>query len=481
MQLQYSQGLIRGQTDPSSSAKLFLQKSATNVSIYVTDMSLQAVLAHKDKNYIIEEPANVGSAWTVPPGACWLYWDIDLATGVVTRGTTQVEPLFGPMTPPDYIGIYDLQPVNDMHFFNTLTRQHYVYDEENMVWVEKLRVFAGQVDENGVLTAKPYASQVGLVGATTAGYILRNIYGEPIVSDNGTFMNTGTGYTITTGSNVPLNVSLDATTVFALAAEPLPELIAVAPDSTGGWVPANGPTGKMAIGITVNPVAQGVLFKPATYGVIRHDQFFFDVADIGKTVWLGANGELLTTRPFGYIGQALGTVMATDAMFLNMAISLPPVGGSPAPTPTPSPTPTPAPAPAPAPTISTTTVRALLYDYSYSALNLEVMAHTPFKVSSAGRFGIKYDGTQNQFRNWFQPYPNLISVGYELIDSSTDLPITKDNPDIELDFVATQLGVIDQYPVIEGYLVPGYKPGSTSNNYTVTINVVMTFLTLTPA
>ena len=329
MQLQYTQGLLRGQTDPSTSAKLFLQKSGLTVSIYVTDQPLQAVAIHRlpTVNYIIDETVNVSNAWACSPGACWLYWDIGMSTGTITRGVTSVTPAFGTSTPDAYYTARNVIPVNDQHYFNTTSLTH--WRRAGDLWLECIRVFAASINSNGIMTPRPFASQVGIGhsffpnGSKLAGgYILYTTTGAPIFNpENDTFLTTTNGLSTSNGNNNRLQVNLDSEPLYVLSAEPLPELRAVAPTSTG-WVTANGPSGFMAIGITLHNVSTGTLFKPQTWGIIRHDQFVFNVTDFGKTVWLGARGELLIERPFGYIGQALGTVIARDAMYLNTAISM---------------------------------------------------------------------------------------------------------------------------------------------------------------
>jgi hypothetical protein len=319
MQLNYTQGLIRGQQDPTSHAKLFLQKQGTNIGIYVTDQPLQAVVAHRAKHYLISEPVNVGTAWTVPLGESWIYWDINLVTGLPTRGVTQVQPAFGTVDPAPYYASLTAIPVNDQHYFNKTTMRHYRYVQSSTSWVEVIRVFAAHIANNGVLTAMPFSSQVGLTGNFTAGYIIYTLASKPFIDpDTLTFVNTGSGYLLKTGANNGLQVDLSYEPFFAVAGAPLPEFTVVAPTEDGTFIAADGPSGRQGVALCMFDTATGAVFRPQASGIARGN-FIFDIEDLGKTVWLGPNGVLLTERPFGYASQAIGIIMGTDALLVTIA------------------------------------------------------------------------------------------------------------------------------------------------------------------
>jgi hypothetical protein len=320
MQLSYTQGLIRGQTDPTRLVKLFLQKSGLTVSIYVTDQPLQAAVAHKSKNYIINEPTNVSAAWTIPAGAaCWLYWDINRVTGNTTRGTTVVLPASGITDPFDHFSALNIEPLTDQHYFNKTTKQHFVYDRMTLVWTEVIRVFAGSIDAAGAITAMPFASQVGLVGSYTAGYIIFSLAGLPFVEADGTFLNTGAGYMLKTGPNNALQVDIGNEPLFAIAASPIPALtlISPAPGGAGLYIAADGPSSRFALGLSTNAAIIGSVLKIQTSGIVRSDALGFLAADIGKTIWLGPNGVLLVARPDNYASQVVGTVLGIDSFLLS--------------------------------------------------------------------------------------------------------------------------------------------------------------------
>lgn len=322
MQLQYTQGLIRGQQDPTTHAKLFLQKSGQNVSIYVTDQPLQAVVAHRSAHYLISEPVNAATAWTVPAGVCWLYWDINMTTGVPSRGVTVPEPLYGTVDPAAYFISLSEIPVDDQHYYNTTTMRHYRYVTSSLSWVEVIRVFAASIASNGTLTPMAFASQVGLSSSVTAGYIIYTLASKPFIDpDTFTFIHTGSGYLLKTGANNGLQVNLDNEPFFGVAADPLPEftLVSIMPD--GLFQAADGPSARNAIAMCMADTAEGAAFKPQLSGIAR-GSFLFDVNDIGKTVWLGPNGTMLTTRPFGYVSQSLGVILGTDTLLLNISFAV---------------------------------------------------------------------------------------------------------------------------------------------------------------
>jgi hypothetical protein len=316
MQIHYTQGLLRGQQDPTTAAKLFLQKSGLNIGIYVTDQPLQAVACHKGNHYLIVEPVNISVGWTVPIGACWLYWDISLTTGAITRGQTIVAPAFGTIDPAAYYASLSITPAQDQHYYNKTTMQHYAY--ASSTWVECVRVFAATINSSGVLTAMSFASQVGIIGEYNAGFIIYSLGGTPLLDPTtSTFLNTGTGYMIKTSGNGLVQLDLSYEPLIGVSAQSLPALSVVRLRTDGLYELADGPSNKPGIALCLFGTAGGSVFRPQPIGLVRGN-FQFSSSDISKTVWLGAAGALLTTQPVGYASQVIGIVLGTDALLLTI-------------------------------------------------------------------------------------------------------------------------------------------------------------------
>ena len=312
MQVPYTQGVLKGQTTLPSNARLFLQADGAYVDVYVTDMKLVAVAAHKTKNYLIEEPFNVSHAWGPLPLATqtYLFWDIDVATGLQTRGFTTVAPQYGGTTPGTV--------TNGLHFFNT-TDKVMCYGSGG-AWIEKIRVFAGLATVSGLIAPHPFASQVGLSTSATAGYIIYGLNGRALKDPvDGTFVNTGTGFKIRLGDfdNV---VSLDVEQEYLLAAEPIPGGSFVSVTALGAISVANPSLNRWASGYVRQAATTGTSVRVITSGIVYDDTFDFDIADIGKLLWLEPGGTLSATRPSVLTAQALGVIRGTHALFLSFSL-----------------------------------------------------------------------------------------------------------------------------------------------------------------
>lgn len=106
---------------------------------------VQATAAFGEDNYLIEERLNATDSWgpiqwntiwgPTPVGAftVHLFWDISLATGLLTRG-------FSPRTPV-YSFVEPTSPANDQHWFDKNVNVMKYWD--GTVWRRSIRVFAG--------------------------------------------------------------------------------------------------------------------------------------------------------------------------------------------------------------------------------------------------------------------------------------------------------------------------------------------------
>ena len=307
MQLTFTQGLVKGQVDPIANSKLFLQKSGSYVNIYATTVPLTAAVQHGEKTYLIVEQLPVNQAWGPFPAGktSWLYWDINMATGAVTRGMTNVEPRYGLTLP--------LTAEVDQHFYDLTAKVMKVFN--GTAWVEKLRVFAAYVIYPGyTLHMYDFNSQVGLTGQYQGGYILYGLNGKAIKEDDGSFVNTGSNYMVKGGVyNFPLSFDYEPT--YAIAAESIQGLAFVAFNEPSVVSLANHESGKWAAALAMTPAVLGQNLELKFYGVVRSDQFAFADEDINKPLWLDSNGTYTFQRPIGTLAQLLGIVIDTNAIF----------------------------------------------------------------------------------------------------------------------------------------------------------------------
>lgn len=310
MNINFTQGVLRGEA--SLGTPVYLTKSGTNVHIFTSSEPVLAVIAHKTKNYLVTEPVSVNNAWSsIPPGGAWLYWDINLTSGVVTRAFTIYEPAFGASLPPSSINV-------DQHYFNTSTNRHYVWN--GYAWIEVLRVFAGSVSALGVLTISPFASQVGLNTAAAAGYIIYGLNNQAIIDPSDyTFINTGSGFLLNGGPK-SFPISLDNELNYVLAGESIPAGSLVALGAGGTAILADNSTQRYATGLVLEPVITGQSTRIHMAGFITSASFTFDDLDVGKLLWLDDLGVMTITRPAGVVAQAVGVIVSPTAMLLNLSL-----------------------------------------------------------------------------------------------------------------------------------------------------------------
>ena len=101
MKLNFRQGLVGFQA--SASLQQFLIQSATSgfVDLIVSPTPTIATFAHGQSNYLLKIDTSIPQAWgpMIPGVDNYLFWDINLMTGQVTRQITTLAPAVGPTAP----------------------------------------------------------------------------------------------------------------------------------------------------------------------------------------------------------------------------------------------------------------------------------------------------------------------------------------------------------------------------------------------
>jgi hypothetical protein len=153
MKITFRQGIIRYQSD-STNLPTYLVKSSLNgsfIDLQVIPDPCVLTFAHGNANYTIEEVKSVQHAWGPfqPTGQTqYLYWDIDLFSGRLTRNFTLLKPLTGPIAPNT--------PQNDQHWFDTSTTTMRIWN--GMSWVAKIRLFAGTYSHDAIIIPQALGS-----------------------------------------------------------------------------------------------------------------------------------------------------------------------------------------------------------------------------------------------------------------------------------------------------------------------------------
>lgn len=180
--VQFRQGIIAYQKDQQGHIT-YLQKIGDYVNLLANNTPTTITFAHRSSNYTVEEWATVNNAWgplTSSTVTYYLYWDLDLVSGQLTRSYTIYSPIYSSSAPPAVI---------DQHWFDTKNTTMKVWN--GLKWVEKIRVFAGSFN-NSTLYPQLLGSQANIQGNFSSGYIVKDADGSPIRRPNGEFFTTET-------------------------------------------------------------------------------------------------------------------------------------------------------------------------------------------------------------------------------------------------------------------------------------------------
>lgn len=305
MLLNFRQGIQ--QKNPTN----MLQLSGNSINLASTGNSPLISFAHRDKEYLFRESENVTSAWSFTPGqTVWLYWDIDVNTGERSFGTTEIEPQYGTSLPSS--------PSEGLHFF--LTGQKAMFVWENSSWTNKIRVFAGKVENGVTLTEESVGSQVGLNEKILSGYLLFDENGPLKVKKSSRDFYFVTSETTLITQDNPLNeYKLEFNAIRAMTAAPIPEAHGVSWVDRGEIIMSSNTTPELpCVGICKKAVGPNELTSFVTDGYFESNSFSFDSSEFGKPVWIGTNGQLTVVPPKKYSIQKVGTVINENTIFVNI-------------------------------------------------------------------------------------------------------------------------------------------------------------------
>lgn len=341
MKLKFRQGIIRCRIDNLTHQPDFLQYNSqsqcVNINIF-NQVDLAVAFAHGTSDYLLEERLFRNNAWGTfqwqphwgpEPGSYiyYLYWNVHLATGEVTRFYTPKVPSYGP-TAPAY-------PQYDEHWFDTTTG--YMNNWNGSDWVSVIRVFAGTYNPvTHAVTHFPLGSHVGitypytLTAEVNAGYILygmdqkgiRNAGGGFLTSESPVMMNMG-AYTSP--------IKLESASTLSIAAEPIPEywLIRSSGDNQVSLASNDFPH-RAAIGLAETSAITGQEIKFISSGIVYYDGWSWDISNPDNLdLYCGQNGELTQgIPPDGDIVQRIGTILSKTSISLNIDVYSKNSGGS---------------------------------------------------------------------------------------------------------------------------------------------------------
>lgn len=193
MKLPFRQGIVSYQTN-SNGDMLFLSVGTTGINLNIAPTVTVIAFAQGTADYLYTESKSINNAWTGPfiaNTSYYLYWDINLTTGIRTFGSTLLAPITS-LTAPTM--------VSGQHWFDLTTNTMKV--STGSIWQPVVRVFAAKYVVGSTLTSMSQlgsttvfsGTQVGLNISVTAGYLLFDANGNPLTTSNGTFYTSQDGF-----------------------------------------------------------------------------------------------------------------------------------------------------------------------------------------------------------------------------------------------------------------------------------------------
>jgi hypothetical protein len=327
MKISFRQGIVRRQSNLT--APDFLRKSTlsgTSIDLIASPDPTVITFAHYSGNYLFEEGHTITGAWggdsvgsvngplTASGQTQYLFWDVNLATGELTRGWTLVPPIITPLEPTD--------PVHDTHWFDTTNTRMRVFRKPDPTragaWQDKIRLFAASYDSSANIIPMQIGSQVGITGGEwSTGNIILGANNKPLKQSDGTFVTTESDLIIyqTSGQNV----KFDMTLVYAQASEDMPKfsLVSFQPDRRIGLASSNN-VNSFVSGIILEDLYQDEVGQIVSNGVIRNEQWDWTAEQINKPLFCGPAGEIRLNPPIVGVVQQVGYIYEQDSIYLNI-------------------------------------------------------------------------------------------------------------------------------------------------------------------
>lgn len=308
MRLTFRQGISRYQTDVYATAS-FLQKNGEFVDLIVSPDPTIIIFAHKAATYIIEESKTVLTAWGPFTGSAtrYLYWDINLLDGSLTRGYTAFAPIYSTVEPTN--------PSADQHWFDKTNHQMKVWTSGR--WIDKLRVFAAIYSSQAVIQAYPLGSQAGENGTFEGGNLVRDAYNKPLRQSDGTFVTTATNLSVV--NSAANTVSLEAEVITAMALENIPKFSFVKVDPNQRVSLARSDDWRTRIvGMVSEDLYISEVGNIVSTGLIQNEQWNWPLNVAGRPVFCGPTGEITLVPPSHGVLQVVGYVFNPTSIYLNI-------------------------------------------------------------------------------------------------------------------------------------------------------------------
>ena len=299
MNLNFRQGLISYQQ--TGSQPQYLQPSATTgfIDLNVSPSSFVGTIAHGSSDYLLKFDASILAAWgpLVAGVDNYLYFDLNLITGAVTRGIATLAPIVSATAP--------VSPVTNQMWFDSVNTVFKFWNGNGTKWVDAPRLVVGRVIQGNPNQIVMYnsGSNVGLNNTPgTPGFLMLDTMLRPLRTSLGELLTMsspvravstiGTSGVLTTPSNnfIPVRAN-----------EAIPPMGLVYFSSSDGVSLASSDPSlvqpRTPIGIVENGLALNDIGVVTQVGEIVYDTWNWAPDQIGQPLYCDFNGNLTTTRP----------------------------------------------------------------------------------------------------------------------------------------------------------------------------------------
>jgi hypothetical protein len=312
MHLQFRQGIVRNQIDIAGTSNFIRENGSDNrfIDLVCDNGPFIFTVAHSNNDYLIEINKTFPKAWG-PVQATgqtqYLYIDVSLLDATLVYGFTTVYPYYGSTAPS--------HPSQDQHWFDTENNLMKVWNGNK--WQIKLRLFVGHYNSSAILLPNPRGSSVEKNDACEAGNILLGRNNYPLHDADGTFVTTESKLLVghTTSETIRFEAAiLYAAVVSNIPAYSLVSYIAPRKVQLASYLNSN----LMVNGIMTEDYFIGEVGNVISAGLVRNEQWNFNIADIGQPLFCGANGEVTLDAPPVGVTQEIGYVYDIDTIYLNI-------------------------------------------------------------------------------------------------------------------------------------------------------------------
>ena len=310
----FRQGMARRQTDIANNPT-FLQKTGQFVTLIVSPDPTIFIIAHQDTDYALIENVTVTNAWGpfTDSTSAWLYWDVDLVTGLLSHQFTRLAPITSATAPSS--------PLVDQHWFDTANTVMKVYSGTR--WIEQVRLFAAEFQNSAIIIPYPLGTQAGLAAppiGVFAGSIMFDDELKPVQKwtrrRDGEFLTTETPLS---GQFARLsNFRVEAAIKQAEAGENVAMHQAVA--YTGHNIVSlarNTDPAFPAIGIASEDMITGETRSFLTKGYVQNFVDWNWTEDAGTLIFVGETGQLTTTPPQFNSIQQIAIVVDPQTIYVD--------------------------------------------------------------------------------------------------------------------------------------------------------------------